>query len=470
MTELPTAGRAPESKPALARKLGLFDATMLVMGGIVGSGIFINPYVVAQQVHTPTLILGAWIFGGVIGVGGAFIWAELAATLPEVGGQYAYLREAYHPMLAFLYGWVLLLVIQTGGMAAVSITFARYFVEFTGSQAPDWVIAVVALGTLTLINCLGVKTGGRTQSIFMVLKIIAIAGMVIAGAILGGRHETVTTVSGSALVDHILWRGHGTGAVCLWRMADGELPRCRGQRAEEKSASWIAAWSSRRSSAVLSGELGLSALAGPASIGCDQHTCHRGNAIGAGPARRDVYCCCNRDLDSRIPESVNPNRPSRVFCDGGGRPVLSSGGLARSAHARSCGRNCAAECLDYCHRGVRPLRTDFELCHLNGFFILWTDGNDDLRVSRTDCARRNDSRRRLSCARASREHGRVCRDMLVGCREHNLPLSAEQPDWLWDAAGGDSSLLVLELAETIAVPRFMSRSRAIIFGDWENER
>ena len=119
----PVTESAAASTPGLARQLGLFDATMLVMGGIVGSGIFINPYVVAQQVHTPALILGAWIFGGLIGVGGAFIWAELAATLPEVGGQYAYLREAYHPAVAFLYGWVLLLVIQTGGMAAVSITF-----------------------------------------------------------------------------------------------------------------------------------------------------------------------------------------------------------------------------------------------------------------------------------------------------------------------------------------------------------
>ena len=192
MSELPDANRASGSKPALARKLGLFDATMLVMGGIVGSGIFINPYVVAQQVHTPALILGAWIFGGVIAVGGAFIWAELAAMLPEVGGQYAYLREAYHPAVAFLYGWVLLLVIQTGGMAAVSITFARYFVEFTGLRVSDWILAIVALGTLTLINCLGVKTGGRTQSAFMVMKIVAIAGMVVAGLMLGGRHVTLT--------------------------------------------------------------------------------------------------------------------------------------------------------------------------------------------------------------------------------------------------------------------------------------
>jgi len=192
---LPAAERESSPEPGLARKLGLFDATMLVMGGIVGAGIFINPYVVAQQVHTPALILGAWIFGGVIAVGGAFIWAELAATLPEVGGQYAYLREAYHPAIAFLYGWVLLLVIQSGGMAAVSITFARYFLELTGVHTQDWIVAAAALTTLTLINCLGVKTGGRTQSALMVMKIVAISALVIAGLVLAGKHVTTTTAA-----------------------------------------------------------------------------------------------------------------------------------------------------------------------------------------------------------------------------------------------------------------------------------
>jgi basic amino acid/polyamine antiporter, APA family len=190
-----TRASASNGKPSLARKLGLFDATMLVMGGIVGAGIFINPYVVAQQVHTPVLILGAWIFGGIIGVAGAFIWAELAATLPEVGGQYAYLREAYHPAVAFLYGWVLLLVIQTGGMAAVSITFARYFIELTGMHAPDWMVATTALAALTLINCFGVKTGGRTQSALMVMKIVAIAALVIVGFVWAGKHVTTTTAA-----------------------------------------------------------------------------------------------------------------------------------------------------------------------------------------------------------------------------------------------------------------------------------
>jgi len=195
VTNLPVTDSPTDPKPGLARKLGLFDATMLVMGGIVGSGIFINPYVVAQQVHTPELILAAWIFGGVIGVGGAFIWAELAAMMPEVGGQYAYLREAYHPAVAFLYGWVLLLVIQTGGMAAVSITFARYFLELTGLHTHDWVVATAALSTLTLINCLGVKTGGRTQSALMVMKIVAIAALVILGLVFAGKHVSGTTAA-----------------------------------------------------------------------------------------------------------------------------------------------------------------------------------------------------------------------------------------------------------------------------------
>lgn len=176
-------GPAPplESQTSLARQLTLFDAAMVVMGGIVGAGIFISPYVVARQVHTSALILAAWVFGGLIALLGAFVWAELAATLPEVGGQYAYLRRAYHPAVAFLYGWVLLLVIQTGGMAAVAVTFARYFAELTGWRLPDWLIATAALGSLTLVNCLGVKSGGRTQSALMVMKIAAIAALVLCG-------------------------------------------------------------------------------------------------------------------------------------------------------------------------------------------------------------------------------------------------------------------------------------------------
>ena len=165
---------------------------MVVMGGIVGSGIFINAYVVARQVHTPTLILGAWVVGGLMAMLGAFIYAELAGRMPDVGGQYAYLREAYHPALGFLYGWVLLLVIQTGGMAAVTVTFARYFLELTGWQVSEKLTAAVALTILTVINCLGVKLGSKVQSGLMVLKIGAIAGLVIAGLLFISRPYSLT--------------------------------------------------------------------------------------------------------------------------------------------------------------------------------------------------------------------------------------------------------------------------------------
>jgi APA family basic amino acid/polyamine antiporter len=168
----------------LARRLGLFDATMLVMGGIVGAGIFINPYVVAQRVHTPALVLGTWVAGGLLALAAAFIWAELADRMPQVGGQYAYLREAYHPLVAFLYGWVLLLVIQTGGMAAVTVTFSRYFLELTGWHATEWQVAIVTLLVLTVVNCLGVRAGGTVQSALMATKIFAIALLVGAGAFL----------------------------------------------------------------------------------------------------------------------------------------------------------------------------------------------------------------------------------------------------------------------------------------------
>ena len=176
-----------ENEPELARRLGLFDATMIVMGGIIGSGIFMNPSVVALQVHTPFLILGAWILGGLFALAAAFIWAELAALRPDVGGQYAYLREAFHPGVAFVYGWVLLLVIQTGGMAAVAVTFARYFVELTNIPIEHAYFAAIVLATLTVINCLGVRAGSTVQSILMVLKIVAIAALVVCGFLFAER-------------------------------------------------------------------------------------------------------------------------------------------------------------------------------------------------------------------------------------------------------------------------------------------
>jgi APA family basic amino acid/polyamine antiporter len=154
---------------------------MLVMGGIIGSGIFVTPAEVARHVTTPLLIVGVWVLGGLVALAASFVYAELAARRPEVGGQYAYLRDAYGPMPAFLYGWALLLVIQSGGMAAVAITFARYFADLVQVPLADSVVAVAVLALLTLINCMGVRSGSNVQSGLMVLKILAIVALVLAG-------------------------------------------------------------------------------------------------------------------------------------------------------------------------------------------------------------------------------------------------------------------------------------------------
>jgi APA family basic amino acid/polyamine antiporter len=190
----------------LARRLGAFDATMIVMGGIIGSGIFINPAVVARQVHTPALIAGAWIAGGVIALLGAFAYAELAALRPETGGQYAYLRDAYHPSVAFMYGWALLLVVQSGGMAAVAATFARYTNELTGAALPDWSIAVATLAVLTIINCLGVRSGSNTQNLLMLLKLAAIVMLIVAGFALLRPHANPRAILDAPLSADLIGR------------------------------------------------------------------------------------------------------------------------------------------------------------------------------------------------------------------------------------------------------------------------
>src|SRR6185503_6366092 len=169
---------------------------MIVMGGIIGAGIFTTPHTVAQQVHTPLLILGAWTVGGLIALAGAFIYAELSSQVSESGGQYVYLRQAMHPVVGFVYGWSLLFVIQTGGMAAVALIFANHLFELLGVHASEFSAALLgcaALVLLTIINCIGVRAGSVTQNIFMILKLVAIALLVIFGLLLASPAQNSTT-------------------------------------------------------------------------------------------------------------------------------------------------------------------------------------------------------------------------------------------------------------------------------------
>jgi APA family basic amino acid/polyamine antiporter len=170
-----------QSSPKLLRRLGTRDAALIVMGGIIGSGIFMNPSVVARFVGSGILVMGVWAAGGVIALLGAGIFAELAARRPQDGGLYAYIRDAFHPALAFVFGWCLLLVSQSGGMAAAAVTFANYFGQLRGSPLPVRAIAAIAIGVFTGINALGVRTGTTTQNAFMVLKILAIAAFAAVG-------------------------------------------------------------------------------------------------------------------------------------------------------------------------------------------------------------------------------------------------------------------------------------------------
>ena len=185
------------------------------MGGIIGSGIFINPYVVAQQVPSTILILAAWACGGLIALAGAFIYAELSSQTSASGGQYVYLRDAFHPALAFVYGWALLLVTQSGGMAAVAVTFAKYICVLGQMEANDKIaawLATIVLVLLTLINCLGVRAGSTTQNIFMILKLLAIAALVAFGL-------TVSGASDNQIGSTLLRQGYGgqaSSAPTLW--------------------------------------------------------------------------------------------------------------------------------------------------------------------------------------------------------------------------------------------------------------
>src|SRR5436309_804076 len=164
-----------------ARRLGLFSGTMAVVGGIIGGGIFRTPATVAERVGTPGMVLAAWVVGGVVALIGAFCFGELGQRRPRAGGGYVYLRETWGPLPAFLYGWTLVLVIATGAIAAVAVTFANYALALTGlSQRLTVPVAAGAIVLLAGINYVGVRPAAITQNIFTVLKLAALAALIAA--------------------------------------------------------------------------------------------------------------------------------------------------------------------------------------------------------------------------------------------------------------------------------------------------
>lgn len=188
------------ASPTLERRLGVFSATSLIVGSMIGSGIFIAPSIMAAYVAAPGIWLGLWLVGGALTLLGALSYAELCAMMPQAGGQYVFLREAFGSRVSFLYGWTLFMVIQTGFNAAVAIAFAKFLGGigvhvgendvlfstggFTLSRAQVVAVAVIAL--LTWVNARGVREGALVQNVFTVLKVGAIA-LLVAVALASGR-------------------------------------------------------------------------------------------------------------------------------------------------------------------------------------------------------------------------------------------------------------------------------------------
>ncbi|HXY10818.1 MAG TPA: amino acid permease [Terriglobales bacterium] len=223
--------------PELVKGLGLTSATMLVMGSMIGSGIFIVSAEIAREVHSPALLVGAWVVTGFMTVVGALCYGELAAMMPRAGGQYVYLREALGPLWGFLYGWTLFLVIQTGTIAAVGVAFGKFLgVFFPAISSTNWIlhfwkvppihvgsmvlgnmdvglntqnlVAILVVVALSLINIFGIRTGAMIQNIFTAAKVSALFGLVLVGVFLGRNGRAL-----AANFQGNFWRNAGLSAM-----------------------------------------------------------------------------------------------------------------------------------------------------------------------------------------------------------------------------------------------------------------
>jgi APA family basic amino acid/polyamine antiporter len=208
-----------EQRQGLVKGLGLVSATTLVIGSMIGSGIFIVSADVARQVQSPGLTIMAWLVTAVLTIIAALSYGELAAAMPRAGGQYVYLREAFGPLSGFLYGWTLFLVIQTGTIAAVAVAFAKYLgVFFPGVSASNYLVgagkiglttqqlvAIAVVVALTWVNTRGIRTGAAVQNVFTFTKTAALLALVVLGFALGRNADAVA----SNFTD--VWRGADWG-------------------------------------------------------------------------------------------------------------------------------------------------------------------------------------------------------------------------------------------------------------------
>src|ERR1700752_1357193 len=210
-TTHPLADARAKSEPGFVRAIGLFDGTMIVVGSMIGSGIFIVAADISRQTGSPRGLVVSWILTGLLTVSAALAYGELAALFPHAGGQYIYLREAYSPLWGFLYGWTLFLVIQTGTIAAVAVGFARYLGVLFPTISPNtWIIHPISLGSklaislsiqqfvailmimlISFLNTLGVRLGKLIQNIFTSAKTLSLLGLILIGVFVGRNHAAI---------------------------------------------------------------------------------------------------------------------------------------------------------------------------------------------------------------------------------------------------------------------------------------
>src|SRR5438105_4102728 len=210
----------PAQNAELVKGLGLTSATTLVMGSMIGSGIFIVSADIARMTDSPALLIAAWMVTGFMTITGALCYGELAAMMPKAGGQYVFLREALGPMWGFLYGWTLFLVIQTGTIAAVGVAFGKFLgYFFPAVSADNWIlhiakvppipvgpmvlgnmdvglntqnlVAIVMVVALSVMNVFGVKTGAIVQNVFTIAKVSALFALVVLGLTIGRNPQAV---------------------------------------------------------------------------------------------------------------------------------------------------------------------------------------------------------------------------------------------------------------------------------------
>jgi basic amino acid/polyamine antiporter, APA family len=200
------------TRSELKRDLGIWGAAAIVVGTVIGSGIFLVPNAMVKNVGSPAMVFAVWIFGGILSLFGALSYAELAAALPQAGGEYVYLREAYGPMWGFLYGWTQMWVAKSGSIATLASGFFIYLANFRPELEQVWIVVPLPLGNsfeirygqvlamgviaiLALINYFGVKIGGNVQIAVTILKVALIAAIIVIG--LGSGHGSVSNFSTS---------------------------------------------------------------------------------------------------------------------------------------------------------------------------------------------------------------------------------------------------------------------------------